>query len=106
VPSGHEASCSVPLAGKLTGGPAGQSGGHIPGLIRRLAAVTVNYGRAKQRRTWVFARALMHRFGQLDLPKRACRKRARLKRNLPMRDMMQMCWLERDLSALGAFIAV
>ena len=47
-----------------------RSAGHIPGLIRRLAAATVNYGLVKQRRTWVFTRGPMRRFGQLDLLKR------------------------------------
>jgi len=36
----------------------------------------MNYRRAKQRRTWVFACAFRRRFGQLDLLKRARLKRA------------------------------
>ena len=63
---GHEASCSVIWPGSS---PEVQPG-HIPGLIRRLAAATVNYGLVKQRRTWVFTRGPMRRFGQLDLLKR------------------------------------
>jgi hypothetical protein len=70
-PGGHEASCSVIWLGGSPEVQPASSATISPGLIRRLAAATVNYGRAKQRRTLVFARALMRRFGQLDLLKRA-----------------------------------
>ena len=55
-------------AARLPGREAhiGHVGGHIPGLIRRLAAAAVTHGRAKRAPNG-YARAFRRRLGQLDL---------------------------------------
>lgn len=58
------------LAGKLTRGPADQFPGHVPGLVRRLAAVTEGYRRTEQGRTRVFTGTFRRWLGQLDLLQR------------------------------------
>src|SRR6266567_6209369 len=58
------------LAGKLTRGPARQFPGHVPALIRRLAAAAEGCRRAARRRIRVFTGAFRRWLGQLDLLKR------------------------------------